>query len=58
VLLVNFVDVLRVDSLSLSGFHSILQVPEVVGAGLQLPAHLPVKLRQLNMPATDNNLYL
>jgi hypothetical protein len=58
VLLVNYVDVLGVDSLSLSGFQSLLQVAEVVGAGLQLPAHLPHKLRQLNLPATDSNLYL
>ena len=57
-LLVNYVDVLDVDSLSLSGFESVLRVAGVGGAGLQLPAHLPHKLRQLNLPQTDSNLYL
>lgn len=59
VLLVNYVDVLAVDSLALAGFQALLKVPEVGGAGLSLPAHhLPHKLKQINLLAPDSNLYL
>jgi hypothetical protein len=60
VLLVNYVEVLAVDSLSLAGFACLLRVPEVGVAGLRLPppAHLPHTLKQMNLSAPDTNLYL
>ncbi len=59
-LLVNYVEVLAVDSLSLAGFACLLRVPQVGVAGLRLPPpdHLPHTLKQMNLSTPDTNLYL
>jgi len=57
-LVVNYVDVMTVDSLSLAGFQGLTRVCQVGGAGLRLPAHLPHSVKQLNLSAPVTNLYL
>jgi hypothetical protein len=58
VLVVNYVEMMAVDSLSLEGFQAVLQVAQLGRARLQLPDNLPQRLKQLNLVPKDNNLYL
>jgi len=57
-LLVNYVDVLTADSLSLQGFQDLHRLPLASSSALEKPTNLATELREARLTANPSNLYM